>query len=229
LFAALAGAGLAKLAYAAGLKSAGIFPIVGSTPTPCTSNIFFDDVGFSRVLTTMRAGHCLGTLRRISPILILCLGAAVSVHCQTTSASVAKADRIVIVKSTRTMTLMNSGQVLKTYKVALSAHSIGGKERVGDDKTPEGLYTVDWKNAQSKFHLALHVSYPNAADRERARKLGVDPGGEIEIHGLGASFGWLGSLHRQTDWTAGCIAVTNEEIDEIWKLVAVGTPIEIKP
>lgn len=140
-----------------------------------------------------------------------------------------KADRIVIVKSTRTMTLMNGGKVLKTYKVALSAHSIGGKQRVGDDKTPEGLYTVDWKNAQSKFHLALYVSYPNAGDKARARKLGVNPGGEIEIHGLGAGFGWLGSLHRQTDWTAGCIAVTNEEIDEIWKLVAVGTPIEIKP
>jgi murein L,D-transpeptidase YafK len=140
-----------------------------------------------------------------------------------------KADRIVIVKSTRTMTLMNSGNVLKTYKVALSAHPIGGKERVGDDKTPEGLYTVDWKNAQSKFHLALHVSYPNTADKERARKLGVDPGGEIEIHGIGAKYGYLGALHRQMDRTAGCIAVTNEEIDEIWKLVAVGTTIEIKP
>jgi murein L,D-transpeptidase YafK len=149
--------------------------------------------------------------------------------CQTTSPSEKKADRIVIVKSTRTMTLMNSGKVLKTYKVALSAHSIGGKERVGDDKTPEGLYTVDWKNAQSKFHLALHVSYPNAADRERARKLGVNPGGEIEIHGIGAKYGYLGALHREVDWTAGCIAVTNEEIDEIWKLVAVGTPIEIRP
>jgi len=147
---------------------------------------------------------------------------------QGTSTPEKKADRIVIVKSTRTMTLMNSGKVLKTYKVALSAHPIGGKERVGDDKTPEGLYTVDWKNAQSKFHLALHVSYPNAADRERAKKLGVDPGGEIEIHGLGAGFGWMGALHRQKDWTAGCIAVTNEEIDEIWKLLAVGTPIEIK-
>ena len=124
---------------------------------------------------------------------------------------------------------MNNGKVLKTYKVALCAHSIGGKERVGDDKTPEGLYSVDWKNAQSKFHLALHVSYPNAVDKERARKLGVNPGGEIEIHGIGAKYGYLGALHRQVDWTAGCIAVTNEEIDEIWKLVAVGTPIEIIP
>jgi murein L,D-transpeptidase YafK len=140
-----------------------------------------------------------------------------------------KADRILIIKSTRTMTLMNNGKALKTYKVALSGHSIGGKERAGDDKTPEGLYTVDWKNAQSKFHRALHISYPNATDRERARKLGVDPGGEIEIHGLGAKYGWVGAAHRQVDWTAGCIAVTNGEIDEIWSLVPVGTTVEIRP
>jgi murein L,D-transpeptidase YafK len=139
------------------------------------------------------------------------------------------ADRIVIVKSTRTMALMNNGKVLKTYKVALSAHSIGGKERLGDDKTPEGLYTVDWKNEHSLYHLALHISYPNATDRARAKRLGVNPGGEIEIHGIGAKYGYLGALHRQVDWTAGCIAMTNEEIDEISKLVAVGTPVEIKP
>jgi len=167
--------------------------------------------------------------RNLLSLFILVCAVPFAVAGQTSSAPQKRADRIVIVKSARTMTLMNTGKVLKTYKVALSAHSIGGKERVGDDKTPEGLYTVDWKNAQSKFHLALHVSYPNAADRQRAKKLGVNPGGEIEIHGLGKGFGWLGSLHTQTDWTAGCIAVTNEEIDEIWKLVAVGTPVEIKP
>lgn len=168
--------------------------------------------------------------QRLLILILMALGAfPFSAIGQTKPAPQAKADRIVIVKSTRTMTLLSNGRVLKIYKVALSARSIGGKERVGDDKTPEGLYTVDWKNAQSKFHLALHVSYPNAADRERAKKLGVNPGGEIEIHGLGTGFGWLGTLHRQTDWTAGCIAVTNEEIDEIWKLVAVGIPIEIKP
>jgi murein L,D-transpeptidase YafK len=177
----------------------------------------------------MRAARCLGNFRAIPLLVILSLGVAIPIVGQTTSAPEKKADRIVIVKSTRTMTLMNGGKVLKTYKVALSAHPIGGKERLGDDKTPEGLYAVDWKNAQSKFHLALHVSYPNAADRERARKLGVNPGGEIEIHGIGAKYGYLGALHRQVDWTAGCIAVTNEEIDEIWKLVAVGTPIEIRP
>jgi murein L,D-transpeptidase YafK len=140
-----------------------------------------------------------------------------------------KADRIVIVKSTRTMTLMSGGKVLKTYKVALSAHSVGRKERLGDDRTPEGLYTVDWKNAHSAYHLALHISYPNAEDRARAKKLGVNPGGEIEIHGIGAKYGYLGALHRQMDWTQGCIAVTNEEIDEIWKLVSAGTVVEIKP
>lgn len=177
----------------------------------------------------MRAARCLRNFLRISLLIVLCFVAALSVNCQTIPATEKKADCIMIVKSTRTMTLMNGGKVLKTYKVALSAHPIGGKERLGDDKTPEGLYTVDWKNAQSKFHLALHVSYPNAADKERAKKLGVNPGGEIEIHGLGKAFGYLGALHRQVDWTAGCIAVTNEEIDEIWKLVAVGTPIEIKP
>jgi murein L,D-transpeptidase YafK len=202
---------------------------VGSTPTPCTSNTFSDRVSLTRVLTTMRAAPSLGNFRKIPLLLILSLCVATASIGQTTPAPATKADRIVIVKSTRTMILMNNGKILKSYKVALSAHSIGGKERVGDDKTPEGLYTVDWKNAQSKFHRALHVSYPNAADREHARKLGVDPGGEIEIHGIGAKFGYLGALHRQIDWTAGCIAVTNEEIDEIWKLVAVGTPVEIKP
>jgi hypothetical protein len=170
--------------------------------------------------------------RKTHPIVsLLFLSAILSAPAigQAPAAPEKKADRILVTKSTRTMTLMSGGNVLKTYKVALSAHSVGPKERVGDDKTPEGLYTVDWKNAQSKFHLALHISYPNAADRERAKKHGVDPGGEIEIHGLGAKFGWVGALHRQTDWTAGCIAVTNEGIDEIWRLVPVGTIVEIRP
>jgi murein L,D-transpeptidase YafK len=88
---------------------------------------------------------------------------------------------------------------------------------------------IDSKNSHSRFHLALHISYPNAADREKARTLGVRPGGAIEIHGLGSKFGWAGSLHLQTNWTDGCIAVTNSEIEEIWPLVPVGTPLEIRP
>lgn len=138
-------------------------------------------------------------------------------------------DRIIVVKSTRTMTLMSGGKVFKTYKVALGTVPVGAKEKQGDHKTPEGEYFVQAKIPNSRFHKALLVSYPNAADRAHARKMRVNPGGEIEIHGLGSEFGWLGALHRQTDWTDGCIAVTNEEIDEIYSLVDDGTPIEIKP
>ena len=108
-----------------------------------------------------------------------------------------------------------SGKPWKTYKVALGTQPIGAKERQGDHKTPEGTYTIDSKIEKSQFHRALHISYPNAADRKRALKLGVSPGGDVEIHGLGAEYGWVGSAHRRVDWTDGCIAVTNEEIDEI--------------
>jgi len=146
---------------------------------------------------------------------------------QTTVA--AKADRILVVKSARTMTLFSGDKVLKTYQVALGGEPVGGKEKEGDHKTPEGSYTIDSRNSKSQFHLALHVSYPNDADRARARKLGVHPGGAIMIHGLPWEFAWLGSLYRRVDWTDGCIAVTNLEIEEIWRLVPVGTPIEIRP
>jgi murein L,D-transpeptidase YafK len=140
-----------------------------------------------------------------------------------------KVDLIVIEKAAHTMTLMSKGNALKTYGVALSTVPVRAKERVGDRKVPEGKYTIDEKKPQSRFHLALHVSYPNAADRARAKKLGIDPGGEIEIHGLEKKYAWLGSLHREPDWTDGCIAVTDAEIEEIYPLVAVGTAVEIRP
>jgi murein L,D-transpeptidase YafK len=142
---------------------------------------------------------------------------------------VEQADRIVIVKSERTMTLLRQGKVLKTYKVALGHQPRGPKGQAGDNRTPEGEYTIDLRNAHSQFHLSLRISYPNQADRERARKLGVDPGGAIMIHGLPAAYAWLGPAHRQTDWTLGCIAVTNPEIEEIWKMVPLGTKVEIRP
>lgn len=146
-----------------------------------------------------------------------------------TAAATPTADGIVVAKADRTMTLMRDGKSFKTYKVALSRESVGPKEREGDHRVPEGKYTIDSKNPQSRFHLALHISYPNATDRERARKLGVKPGGNIEIHGLGSTYGWIGGLQRQIDWTDGCIAVTNSEIEEIWNMVPVGTPLEIRP
>lgn len=139
------------------------------------------------------------------------------------------ADRILVEKSKRAMTLFSGGKVVKTYLVALGGEPVGPKEREGDHKTPEGFYIIDSKNARSRFHLALHVSYPDEADWKRARKLGVSPGGAIMIHGLPKEFAYLGPLHRKTDWTDGCIAVTDEEIEEIWRLVKIGTPVEIRP
>ncbi|MBZ5530330.1 MAG: L,D-transpeptidase family protein [Acidobacteriia bacterium] len=145
------------------------------------------------------------------------------------AADLPRADQIVIVKSTRTLTLLRQGQVLKTYKVALGGQPVGAKDRQGDNKTPEGRYTIDSRNQHSQFHLSLHISYPSAADRQRARRLGVNPGGDIFIHG--GTPAWTGppAERRNMDWTLGCIAVTNPEIDEIWAMVNVGTRVEIRP
>jgi murein L,D-transpeptidase YafK len=137
--------------------------------------------------------------------------------------------RILVEKSARKMTLWAGDKMVREYRVALGGQPVGTKIQQGDHKTPEGLYKVDYKQPASTYHLALHISYPDAAARARARQLGVSPGGDIMIHGLAARFAYLGALHRQTDWTEGCIAVTNPEIEEIYKLVAVGTPVEIRP
>lgn len=143
--------------------------------------------------------------------------------------SLPQADHIIIVKSEHTMTLLRQGQVLKTFRVALGHEPVGAKVQQGDQRTPEGLYTIDSRNAHSQFHRALHISYPNAGDRERAKRLGVSPGGDIMIHGLPPAFAWLGPLHREHDWTLGCVAVTDPEIEEIWNMVPNGTKVEIKP
>lgn len=145
------------------------------------------------------------------------------------AANPGQADRIVVYKAQRKMELLRDGKVIKTYKVALGSNPVGPKTRQGDHRTPEGVYRIDSKNAHSRFHLALHVSYPDAKDRERARKLGASPGGDIMIHGLPDRYAYLGLLQSKYDWTDGCIAVSNSEIEEIWKLVPVGTPVEIRP
>jgi len=139
------------------------------------------------------------------------------------------ADRIIIHKKERTMELMRAGQAIKTYKIALGGEPVGPKMRQGDHRTPEGVYVIDRRNAQSQFHRSLHISYPSASDRERARKVGVSPGGDIFIHGLPNGYGFIGSAHRARDWTDGCIAVTDQEIEEVWTLVDNGTLVEIRP
>lgn len=138
-------------------------------------------------------------------------------------------DRVLVLKDERRLMLIDDGQVVRDYAVALGFEPVGHKQREGDGRTPEGRYVIDWRNPHSQFHRSLHISYPDAGDRAAAAARGEDPGGAIMIHGLPADAGWIGAAHALKDWTAGCIAVTNDEIEEIWRLVPDGTPIEIRP
>ena len=138
-------------------------------------------------------------------------------------------DRVIVYKHERKLVLLSQGKELKSYKVALGGTPVGPKARQGDHRTPEGVYVLDSQNARSQYYKAFHISYPNATDKAAARKLGVDPGGAIMLHGLPKQYAWIGKSHALHDWTDGCIAVTNEEMDELWQLIRVGTPIEIRP
>lgn len=138
-------------------------------------------------------------------------------------------DRILVEKAERKLSIFREGKLIKTYRVALGANPVGAKEQEGDMKTPEGVYKIDYRNPKSDYHLALHISYPSEEDNARAAARGVNAGFDIMIHGLPNGKGWMGAAHRQIDWTAGCIAVTNEEIEELWRVVPDGTTIEIRP
>jgi murein L,D-transpeptidase YafK len=139
------------------------------------------------------------------------------------------ADKILIEKKERRLSLISKGNVLKTYKIALGGNPSGPKERQGDNKTPEGTYFIDSRDKNSRYHMSLHISYPNDIDKKRVKELGVSPGGDIMIHGIKNGYSSVGDLHTEYDWTKGCIAVTDEEIEEIEKLVPNGTIVEIRP
>lgn len=141
----------------------------------------------------------------------------------------AVADGVLIEKAARRLTLLQHGRVLKTYRVSLGRQPRGPKQQEGDHRTPEGQYVIDGRSADSRFHLALHLSYPNPRDIAQATSRGVSPGGDIMIHGIRNGFGWVGPLQRLVDWTQGCIAVTNAEIEEIWRVVPNGAEVEIRP
>jgi murein L,D-transpeptidase YafK len=141
----------------------------------------------------------------------------------------AKADSVVVVKSEAKLYLMKDGEVLKQFRVAFGANPNGHKQQQGDERTPEGTYFLDYKNANSSYYKSIHISYPNSEDKKRARKRKVDPGGSIMIHGQKNGYGWLWFVTQFFNWTDGCIAVSNKAMDEIWRAVDVGTPIEIKP
>ncbi len=138
-------------------------------------------------------------------------------------------DLVRVKKSEAKLYLMKSGKIVRVYHVVLGAHPKGHKQKKGDERTPEGWYVLDYKNAHSAFYKSIHISYPNRADRERARKAHVNPGGAIMIHGQKNGWGWASFIAQHFNWTDGCIAVTNKDMDEIWNAVKVGTPIEIKP
>lgn len=139
-----------------------------------------------------------------------------------------RAVRIIVLKSKRTLILLRGESPLATFPVALGARPIGRKLQQGDARTPEGLYFVDGINPRSRFHRALHISYPNAEDVRRARAANVSPGGDIEIHGMPNSYGQFDPVAFFRDWTDGCIAVGNRAIEEIWANVGIGTPVEIR-
>jgi len=136
-------------------------------------------------------------------------------------------DQIIVEKSARKLSVFVNGKKLKTYRVALGRNPVGAKEEEGDHKTPEGIYKIDGRNPQSNFHLALHVSYPSDEDKTRAAERGVSAGFDIMIHGIRNGLGWIGAFHRLDDWTDGCIAVTDEEIEELWRVTPDGTTVEI--
>ena len=138
-------------------------------------------------------------------------------------------EKIVIIKSKRQLEAFSNGQIIKTYAISLGRNPTGKEEIEGDKKTPEGLYTINDKNPNSGFYKNLGISYPNPEDIERAKQLGKPTGGDIKIHGLKNGFSFIGKFHRWFDWTAGCIALTDKEIDELYEHTEIGTPIEIKP
>lgn len=140
-----------------------------------------------------------------------------------------QADKVVVVKSERKLMLLLDGAVVKTYPIALGGNPEGHKQIRGDSRTPEGLYVIDRRDENSYFHRSLHISYPNMFDVEAARRAGTSAGGSILIHGTPPGFGPFGPDEPMIDWTDGCIAVTNEALDEIWAAIPNGTIIDIRP
>jgi murein L,D-transpeptidase YafK len=165
----------------------------------------------------------------IGLVTALLLSLAVPVRAQIPHVELVKADLVVVRKGARTLQLLHSGRVIRTYRIALGWAPDGPKRQEGDGRTPEGVYRLDWRNSNSSFHRSIHVSYPRAGDDRHAARWGVSPGGSIMLHGLPNGVAAERVGHPDVDWTNGCIALTNEEIDEIWTRVEDGTTIIIFP
>jgi len=167
-------------------------------------------------------------VKRLAAVSLLLIAiAAIAFHSrQSRTPLQQRASKILVLKTEHKLLLLDAtNSIIRTYSIAIGRGGLEPKRVQGDHKTPEGFYVVDRHKRDRRFHRALHVSYPNDADRERAR---TEPGGDIMIHGIQNGLGWIGSLHRVVDWTDGCIAVTDSEIEEIWSAVPDGTPVEIR-
>lgn len=167
-----------------------------------------------------------------SRILLVCLFAALMMLTSATpcwASNAPEVDRVVVSKSDRQLYLMQGRTVVRAYPVSLGKNPVGHKLHKGDQRTPEGRYYLDWRNQESRYHLALHISYPNPKDRQRAAQQGVQPGGSIMLHGLPKKYADGARVLLDLDWTDGCIAVSNQAIEEIWQMVADNTIIEIFP
>jgi murein L,D-transpeptidase YafK len=140
-----------------------------------------------------------------------------------------KADMVRVVKSKKRLHLIKDERVFATFRVKFGANPKGHKVQQGDERTPEGLYYLTYKNANSAYYKSIHISYPNGQDKENARKLGVDPGGDIMIHGQPNGYEWATFFMQMVNWTDGCVALTNSDMDKVWDAIEPGTPIEILP
>ncbi len=157
-----------------------------------------------------------------SLVTVCAMSASASANTETVSA-------VLVLKADRVLRLLNNGKTLKEYRVSLGKQPIGHKMQEGDRRTPEGRYILDWRNENSRFYRSIHISYPNARDARRAQQIGNDPGGMIMIHGRPSYYNATTRRYENRDWTDGCIAVTDSEMDEIWDMVDDGTPIFILP
>jgi murein L,D-transpeptidase YafK len=145
------------------------------------------------------------------------------------SAPVEKADLVVVEKKSKILSLFKNERRIASFSVAFGANPVGHKQQEGDERTPEGRYKLDYKKTETNYHKAIHISYPNAQDIADAKKRGVSPGGAIMIHGQKKGWGWAAIFTQRINWTNGCIALADDDLDFVWNAVDVGTPIEIKP
>jgi murein L,D-transpeptidase YafK len=165
----------------------------------------------------------------VTNLVVMCLVATTFFSAPLSASEFPVADKVVIEKEKRKLHLISDGSTFRTFDIALGGAPLGDKEIEGDFKTPEGSYELDMRNPNSDYFLSIHVSYPNNADRQEARKKGVDPGGQIMIHGQPNTPTYSAGYYKSADWTNGCIAVSNSDMIDIWLMTPNSVTIEILP